>query len=583
MKSNNEQSHKTFLIKLLCFAPIAFSAILVAGLLQSCGGTDNSEQVAELQMQLDTTMQRYQRLKSMSVDFESELSSRDSAITAQAAEIQNLINELNAAKKSNKNTSRVASDNKTDNSAEIARQQKDIREKEKTIRQLQNQIEQQTKQIADLKKGSQSGGSQTDAEQQKKVAKLQGQIEEQQKQIASLQNDLKRAREESGSATNNSDKMKKKYEAQLADVNSQLNSCRSDLAEMKAQINAKNEEIKRLGNKASSPDESAELKSLRIQVNDLTSKEAACRKECEKLQRFIDQNSNSDAEKQALQNEIKDLNKEVATLTNRVENLQNQNAELINSLGQGGNADFSSYQKTIDELNAEVEAQRQQIAQMNAELQQKNSELEAAKKNSGTKASTGSVNQKIQELQQMCDSYLAEIERLRAENELLKSENAQLKDKVASSADLYAENERLQQKVKLASVLVTSDLKVTPGKNIKTGNVVSSTNKAKKTNVIRIDCRILDNNVIDPGSITIYARIADAANRVIANGQPESFDMSGVQMQYTLKQDIEFTGYGRNLAMIWKKAEGVELAPGLYWMTLYSGGYEIGKVSFKLD
>ena len=104
MKYNNEQSHKTFLIKLLGFAPIAFSAILVAGLLQSCGGTDNSVQVAELQMQLDSTMQRYQRLKSMSGDFESELSSRDSAITAQAAEIQNLINELNAAKKSNKNT-----------------------------------------------------------------------------------------------------------------------------------------------------------------------------------------------------------------------------------------------------------------------------------------------------------------------------------------------------------------------------------------------------------------------------------------------------------------------------------------------
>jgi len=35
--------------------------------------------------------------------------------------------------------------------------------------------------------------------------------------------------------------------------------------------------------------------------------------------------------------------------------------------------------------------------------------------------------------------------------------------------------------------------------------------------------------------------------------------------------------------MMWKKAESVELAPGLYWVTLYANGYEIGKVSFKLD
>ena len=188
-------------------------------------------------------------------------------------------------------------------------------------------------------------------------------------------------------------------------------------------------------------------------------------------------------------------------------------------------------------------------------------------------------------MQTLCEGYVAEIERLKAENEQLKGENAKLKDKISSSADLIAENERLQQKVKLASVLVTSDVIATPGKSVKIGNVVKPTTKASQTKVVRIDCRLMDNNVIDPGSLTIYARISDASNRVICNGNPENyiFDMNGTQMQYTVKQDIEFTGYGRNLTLLWKKNDSIELAPGLYWVKLYCGGYEIGKVSFKLN
>ena len=230
-----------------------------------------------------------------------------------------------------------------------------------------------------------------------------------------------------------------------------------------------------------------------------------------------------------------------------------------------------------------MESQRKQIEQLQADIQKKNEELAAA--NSSAKPSKGTVNQKLAELQALCDSYVAEIERLRAENAQLRSENAELKEQVSSSASLFAENERLQQKVKLASVLVTSDLKATPGKSVKIGNVVKPTTKAAQTKCVRLDCRLVDNNVIDPGSVTIYARISNAADRAIYNGTAEefTFDMNGTPMQYTTKQDIEFTGSGRQLTMVWKKSDAVELAPGLYWVKLYANGYEIGKASFKLD
>lgn len=552
-----------------------------AGLFQSCVGTDNNEQVAILQRQLDSTMQQYEKLKSQGGDFEQELSSRDSAITAQAAEIQRLINELSAAKRRSNTAS--ASDENT----RIEQQQKEIREKENTIRQLQRQIEKQSKQIAELDKKNQSG-TQNTGDQQKQLTKLQDKIDEQQRQIASLQSDVKRLRTENSSANSSSDKLKKDYEAQLSDVNKQLSSCRSELSQLNAQLSARDAEIKRLSDKgASAPDNSAELKQLRAQVRDLNEKEAACRKQYDELVASTTQSSSrDDADKKALQNQIDNLNTQVQTLQGRVNQLQTQNAQLQSQNGQSqteNSAETTRMQKTIDDLNAQVEQQRAQVAKLQSDLQKKDQELAEAKKAINNKPTANTVSSRLEELQRQCDGYLAEIERLRAENEQLKSQNAELKDRVAGSAELYAENERLQQKVKLASVLVTTDLKVMPGKSIKPGNIVSPTNKAKKTKVIRIDCRILDNNVVDPGSMTIYARIANAANRVVANGQPESFDMAGVQMQYTMKQDIEFTGYGRNLAMIWKINDDVELTPGLYWVSLYAGGYEIGKVSFKLD
>ena len=562
---------------------LAITAIMFAGMFQSCGVSDNNDQVAQLQRKLDSTMQQYNLLKEQQgAGFEEQLSSRDSAINAQAAEIQRLINELNAAKRRSSSTPAATSDE----SARIERLQKEIREKESTISKLQRQIEQQTKQIAELNKTSQSG-AQSDASQQKQIAKLQSRIDEQQKQIADLQNDVKRLREESNTATKNSEKMKKDYESQLASVNKQLNSCNSEKEQLNAQIKAKDAEIQRIGKSDSAPDYSAELKQLRAQVDDLNKKEATCRKQYEEtlaqLNAVSSNSSRNEADKSELQKQINDLNKLVDNYQKSINDLQKRNDELVRAANRNDGSQTVT-QKTVYELDAQVAAQREQIAELQAELAQKDKELEAYKKSGSSNAPTAStVNKKLEELQNQCESYLAEIERLRAENERLKYENNELRERVASSADLYAENERLQQKVKLASVLVTDDLKVTPGKSIQTGNIVKSTTKAKQVKVVRIDCRILDNNVVDPGSITIYARIANAANRVVANGQAESFDLSGTPMQYTMKQDIEFTGYGRNLAMIWKKSDDVEMAPGLYWLTLYAGGYEIGKVSFKLD
>lgn len=641
-------------LKTLCIP-----AVGVFLMLQSCGGNDSkNDEVAVLQRKLDSTMYVYQDLKSKTGDFDKQMADRDSAINAQADEIQRLINQLN------KNGS-APSSSQVDNS-KLERQQQEIREKEKSIKQLRTKVAEQEKQIDDLRKANAGGSNNADNQKYvKQVEDLRAQMAKDAKQIKELKaqiDQLEREASKAGSSSEalaNCERLRKdceaqskemrseaaRYRSEIADLRNtikslkselaalsasngdqskandaeiakireelrlatiQLNECRklnstyqNDASDAQKELAAANNELKKcqseleaqkaqVKNLQSAQGEGSKTEQqLRSELAEMVQKEAACRNKYDQLAKStLEMAQKCEDDRTSLQASVTDLRQQVLLLQSRVEQLSTENDNLVKTIQSGGNNNNSNAEadKTIADLRAQVESQKAQIAQLQNDLDQKNKELNESKKSGGEKPS-GKVNQKLEELQALCESYRAELEALRAENEQLKAENNELKDKVASSANLFAENERLQQKVKLASVLVTSDIKVTPGKDVKVGNVVKPASKAGQVKVIRLDCKLLDNNVIDPGSISIYCRITTANNRVVCNGSPEdfSFDMGGVPMQYTMKQDIEFTGYGRNLVMIWRKGNSVELQPGLYWATLYANGYEIGKASFKLD
>ena len=612
-------------------ATFACAALMCVSLLQSCGeGTSNlsNREVAELQNQLDSTMMLYTRLKSENSQFNSQMAERDSVITAQAAEIQSLIDRL-GSKAPGKSAGTV-------DQAQLDSKQKEIREKENTIKQLQKRLDEQSAKIKSLQNASNS--KEGDSKYKSQVADLQKQIAAQEKQIKDLKAETARLKANTKDDKSGCEQMKKDYESQVAELNGNIKTYKIEIADLNKQIKSLKADVASLRKQAEKENDAAaseELTAVRSELRQMTAQLNDCRKQNTQYQNDVKAanetlasvkadlancQSNLDAagsqvktlqaaqgsqnedaakaqqaivqqcenDKQTLQGTISDLRQQVMAMQARVEQLTAENTAYANAAAKGGNdaGKEAAAAKTIADLTAQVEAQRGEIAQLQSDLQNKERELAEAKSNTGgSKATKGSVEQRLADLQSLCDSYAAEIERLRAENEQLRGENATLKEQVAASSTLFAENERLQQKVKLASVLVTSDLKVTPGKSVKVGNVVKPTTKASQTKFVRIDCRLLDNNVVDPGSMTIFARISNAADRAISNGNADDymFNMNGVQMQYTTKQDIEFTGSGRTLTMLWRKADAVELTPGLYWVRLYAGGYEIGKTSFKLE
>lgn len=247
-------------------------------------------------------------------------------------------------------------------------------------------------------------------------------------------------------------------------------------------------------------------------------------------------------------------------------------------------------QENLDKTMADYNAFKAQNAQYTDEIVQKDSVINAQaeqirKSLNSNGGSNYSKNKKIKELQSQIDELKAEIERLKAENEELKAENQQIKEEVETANNnvqkLNEENSELNRKVQLASILVTSDVTATPEKKKCCGNSFKATDKASSVQRIRVAGKLMANNVVEPGTITIYVRIAKGSN-LITNGETQTFNFEGTDMQYTASQDVEFYGQTRAFAINWKKAENTVLPTGAYTATIYANSHEIGKTNFSL-
>ena len=308
---------------------------------------------------------------------------------------------------------------------------------------------------------------------------------------------------------------------------------------------------------------------------------------------------------------IAKLTNENVRLTNRNDSLTSQVAWLMTQQVQGdqttqANMEYiaqvsqlqdqvQSQQQEIDRLRKELEEQKALVAEAEkrvAEAEKQAAEAEkqaaAAKSEAAKQAkSKGSVNKKLTELQDLCDSYAAEIAQLREENTKLRHENDSLRGEVVTmrqNAERNAlDNARLTLKVNRASMLVTKDLAVTSLKRI-SNNVGKETNRAASVTCIRIEGMILTNYVVDPGTVMLYACLTDAQGQVICNGAPEcpTFEIDGAPMPYTMSRPIEFTGEARTFSIQWDKADNITLQPGTYKMQLYANGNLIGSQLFKL-
>ena len=394
-------------------------------------------------------------------------------------------------------------------------------------------------------------------------------------------------------------------QAQAAEIQSlidQLNNCGSKGVSVKAGRTAKgaggvsNAKLRKLN--AQLEAKKAEIAYLQqrldqqtAELNDLRNVEGyADRETIARLQRLVKE---QDARIVALSNDKVALTNINDSLTAHMAYLLGQRSEHTDAVSAEAAAQIALLQGQVSTQQAEIARLQEELAnqialvnEANANARNAKAEAEKAAASNNAAKTKGTINKKLAQLQAQCDEYLEELERLRAENVVLRNENDSLRNEVVSikrnAENVAVENAKMAAKVSRASVLSTSDITVTPLKRLSNGTG-RPTSRASAVSAFRVEGYLLANNVVEPGTITVYAVITSPSNVVLHNGTVEQkFDANGVRTTYTTVQAFEFTGDSRQFEMGWSKDDETELEAGIYRVSLYANGNLIGISEFKL-
>ncbi|ERJ58653.1 hypothetical protein [Sphingobacterium paucimobilis] len=255
----------------------------------------------------------------------------------------------------------------------------------------------------------------------------------------------------------------------------------------------------------------------------------------------------------ALQKE--NLQIEIDRIEAELDNIKNQNIEgLPDNLIQ----EELFARKIIDDLRAELENSNISDAQIQAAKDQ------------------------IQKLKNNVSSLKDEAGELKLQNDILLRKNKELSSSVREKNEqmetLKQRNERLSEKVSIASSVKVSSILVNGVEKTRKGDLEIET-KAKRVDDLQIKFSIADNPLAKEGSKEIFVRIIDPQGNLIAKAG-DVFSVHGDKLQYTFKEAISFTNRGEEYQFLWRDTN--RFKKGAYTVLLYADDAIMGRSSVVL-
>ena len=261
-------------------------------------------------------------------------------------------------------------------------------------------------------------------------------------------------------------------------------------------------------------------------------------------------------------------------------------------------AELEEMRGSNDELNALIDQQKE-------ELRLQNEKITSLTRDSRNLAA---ARRELDDLKQKTTGYLAELEELRLANAELSEQNNQLTNErdmlsndlqvsqqtneqlnseravlVSEREELTTTNNRLSEKVDIASVIKTNNLVAEGQKQRNSGRWVGR-NNAKNVERLYVCFNSLDNAVADSGEESFQMRIVNPNGETLSiasEGSGVLTTSEGEQVPYTKSIPFNFDGDAANHCAEWS-VPGQEYAEGNYTVELYNKGSLVGTTQLEL-
>lgn len=244
-------------------------------------------------------------------------------------------------------------------------------------------------------------------------------------------------------------------------------------------------------------------------------------------------------------------------------------------------------QMELDELMSEHERIREEYSVISGQLSEKDSLIMAQAQEIETlinsQADYRRIKRQLDYLRGITQGYVAQIDSLYVINQELVDENIKIKrnleDEQQRTFDLTQSKEELEEKISTAAFLRAYNV------NVKTLSVRSSgkeseTDRARRTDAIRVCFTLSENSLVQTGTKDIYLRIARPDNLILTQGS-YSFIYRGERIQFSEKVSVQYNQKSQNVCITFNRGD-VELMQGTYDINLFSDDQMIGEASFTL-
>jgi peptidoglycan hydrolase CwlO-like protein len=263
---------------------------------------------------------------------------------------------------------------------------------------------------------------------------------------------------------------------------------------------------------------------------------------------------------------------EVAEKTEVTEEKDALSLELENMLKE-----YDNLQSDNQTLQSEMDQQKEKIEQLIKEVE----------KHKGNTALMIKYKKETETLRKIMHNYVVTIDSLNTANQKLQHENMQVKGELSAQhtkyEELNKEKSTLAQKVENASILQTVGIHAS-GIQMKSNGKEVETNRAKKSEKIKVCFTLGENRIANKGPKDVYVRILSPEGKVLAEGADDNFMFAfdGIKGLFSAKRTVEYQNEMITGCAYFNVKEGETLPEGKYIADIYADKTKIGTASFDL-